>query len=270
MTEKEQFPGLEKAVYNIVYKVYSSAGANPVEKPFLKRLLADCVRRNIINSISDLSSVPREDRSVFTETLNEPLDLLCRFLYTAVDGLTTDDRLAVMTIVWETVEGCLPSLHRECVLVGTRVQTYRLALIVNSAPDALFTLHTQRHPCSKCSAAANRPRTLREFLELRHIPPLHYNCRCRLDEGTRWYDALLRIPEDAKNALGNLVKAQYERFISIRNPIDFLDYMLYGALSASRERGEVMFADPSLYNIGNWLTMGAADTVKGALYCCHP
>ncbi len=78
-----------------------------------------------------------------------------------------------------------------------------------------------------------------------------------------WYDALLRIPQDAKDLYKNLELAQIQRFKDIKGPISFLDWLTYGYLSAHTNRGQVMFNDPSLYNIGNWLSSGLFDTIKG-------
>ena len=38
-----------------------------------------------------------------------------------------------------------------------------------------------------------------------------------------------------------------------------------GALSDNAQRGQIAKDDPTLYNIGNWLTMGTFDMVKGAV-----
>ena len=44
---------------------------------------------------------------------------------------------------------------------------------------------------------------------------------------------------------------------------DVLDYLTLGTISASEARSQAMLNDPSFYTIGNWLTLGLFDTVKG-------
>ena len=70
---------------------------------------------------------------------------------------------------------------------------------------------------------------------------------------------------DAWNALRQLTRDQNERFRAIRNPLDAVDYLSFGAISANRQRYGEMLEDPSFHTVGNWLTLGLFDTVKGAL-----
>ena len=49
------------------------------------------------------------------------------------------------------------------------------------------------------------------------------------------------------------------------SPLRFLDWLTLGVISANQNRGEVLLEEPNLYNAVNWLTMGAADTVSGAI-----
>ena len=93
--------------------------------------------------------------------------------------------------------------------------------------------------------------------------PHHANA----DNHSNWYDALLRIPSDAKALLNGFVAAQQER-IGRGTLSGFLDWLTMGAVSGLYEglktRTDAMTKDPSLYNIVNWLTLGTADMVKGA------
>ena len=87
------------------------------------------------------------------------------------------------------------------------------------------------------------------------------------DNHSNWYDALLRIPSDAKALLNGFAAAQQER-IGRGTLGGFLDWLTMGAVSGLYEglktRTDAMTKDPSLYNIVNWLTLGTADMVKGA------
>ena len=120
------------------------------------------------------------------------------------------------------------------------------------------------------------------------LPPLHPHCRCAVipvydsssvleqpvvaaspnaDNHSNWYDALLRIPSDARALLNGFVAAQQER-IGRGTLSGFLDWLTMGTVSGLYEglktRTDAMTKDPSLYNIVNWLTLGTADMVKGA------
>ena len=87
------------------------------------------------------------------------------------------------------------------------------------------------------------------------------------DNHSNWYDALLRIPSDAKALLNGFAAAQQER-IGRGTLGGFLDWLTMGAVSGLYEglktRTDAMTKDPSLYHIVNWLTLGNADMVKGA------
>ncbi len=121
------------------------------------------------------------------------------------------------------------------------------------------------------------------------LPPLHPHCRCAVipvyesssaleqpvvaaspnaDNHSNWYDALLRIPSDAKALLNGFAAAQQER-IGRGTLGGFLDWLTMGTISGFydglKTRANAVFENPSLYNIANWLTLGTADTVKGAV-----
>ena len=121
------------------------------------------------------------------------------------------------------------------------------------------------------------------------LPPLHPHCRCAVipvydsssvskqptvaaspsaDNHANWYDALLRIPSDARALLNGFVAAQQER-IGRGTLGGFLDWLTMGTISGFydglKTRASAVFENPSLYNITNWLTLGTADTVKGAV-----
>ena len=87
------------------------------------------------------------------------------------------------------------------------------------------------------------------------------------DNHANWYDALLRIPSDAKALLNGFVAAQQER-IGRGTLGGFLDWLTMGTVSGLYEglktRTDAMTKEPSLYNIVNWLTLGTAAMVKGA------
>lgn len=140
--------------------------------------------------------------------------------------------------------------------------------------------------CETCLSLSEKTFTLEELVQQELLPPLHPNCRCvivpvyetgmdgnRTSGGfsaktTNWYDGLLQIPAEAKALLNGFVSAQQER-IGCGTLGGFLDWLTMGTISGFydglKTRASAVFENPSLYNITNWLTLGTADTVKGAV-----
>ena len=140
--------------------------------------------------------------------------------------------------------------------------------------------------CETCLSLSEKTFTLEELVEQELLPPLHPNCRCAVvpvyeigmvesrtsggfgTETTNWYDGLLQIPTEAKALLNGIASAQQER-IGRGTLGGFLDWLTMGTISGFydglKTRASAVFENPSLYNITNWLTLGTADTVKGAV-----
>ena len=139
--------------------------------------------------------------------------------------------------------------------------------------------------CETCLSLSEKTFTLEELVEQELLPPLHPNCRCAVvpvyeigmvesrtsggfgTETTNWYDGLLQIPTEAKALLNGIASAQQER-IGRGTLGGFLDWLTMGTISGFynglKTRASAVAESPSLYNIANWLTLGMADTVKGA------
>lgn len=140
--------------------------------------------------------------------------------------------------------------------------------------------------CETCLSLSEQTFTLEELVQQELLPPLHPNCRCVIvpvyetgmdgsrtsggfsSKTTNWYDGLLQIPAEAKALLNGFVSAQQER-IGRGTLGGFLDWLTMGTISGFydglKTRASAVFENPSLYNITNWLTLGTADTVKGAV-----
>ena len=140
--------------------------------------------------------------------------------------------------------------------------------------------------CETCLSLSEQTFTLEELVQQELLPPLHPNCRCVIvpvyetgmdgnrtsggfsSKTTNWYDGLLQIPAEAKALLNGFVSAQQER-IGRGTLGGFLDWLTMGTISGFydglKTRTGAVFENPSLYNIANWLTLGTADTVKGAV-----
>ena len=139
--------------------------------------------------------------------------------------------------------------------------------------------------CETCLSLSEKTFTLEELVQQELLPPLHPNCRCVIvpvyetgmdgnrtfggfsAKTTNWYDGLLQIPAEAKALLNGIASAQQER-IGRGTLGGFLDWLTMGTISGFynglKTRASAVAESPSLYNIANWLTLGMADTVKGA------
>ena len=151
-----------------------------------------------------------------------------------------------------------------------------------------YIVEHQQGLCNTCLSFSNKTFTLNELIQQDLLPPLHPHCRCAVipvydpssvskqptvaaspsaDNHANWYDALLRIPSDAKALLNGIASAQQER-IGRGTLGGFLDWLTMGTISGFynglKTRASAVAESPSLYNIVNWLTLGTADTVKGA------
>lgn len=152
-----------------------------------------------------------------------------------------------------------------------------------------YIVEHQQGLCNTCLSFSNKTFTLNELIQQDLFPPLHPHCRCAVipvydsssvskqptvaaspsaDNHANWYDALLRIPSDAKALLNGFVSAQQER-IGCGTLGGFLDWLTMGTISGFynglKTRESAVAERPSLYNITNWLTLGTTDTVKGAV-----
>lgn len=153
---------------------------------------------------------------------------------------------------------------------------------------------TKGETCETCSGLNGRIFDIEAARVGETLAPLHPNCDCYagiLDDTGRvvlligesgvydgehipgdepdsghWYDGLLHIPRDAKAMASGIWAAMEERAEHMfDSPLRFLDWLTMGVISANQNRGEVLLEEPNLYNAVNWLTMGAADTVSGAI-----
>ena len=74
------------------------------------------------------------------------------------------------------------------------------------------------------------------------------------------------MPRDSKAMMDGILSVGAERTEHMfDSPLRFLDWLTMGVISAHQNRGEVLLDEPNLYNAVNWLTVGAADVVKGAV-----
>ena len=83
-------------------------------------------------------------------------------------------------------------------------------------------------------------------------------------------EPLMRIPSDAADMVHSYQLEQLER---LQNG-QYLDWATAGIVSGFWDgletRAQTMLDNPTLYNIGNWLTLGLFDVIKGALFPEEP
>lgn len=135
--------------------------------------------------------------------------------------------------------------------------------------------------CARCLSGQAQLYTLDELVNRDLLPPLHPHCRCTIapanmpdttenaaGQASNWYDPLLRIPFDAKQILDAFISAQQAR-LSDGTLAGVLDWLTLGIVSGFSkgltDRTQTILETPSLYNLANWLTLGFADEVKGAV-----
>lgn len=134
--------------------------------------------------------------------------------------------------------------------------------------------------CDTCLELRGRIFTLQQIVNQNLYPPLHPNCRCQLLPTTfavyaaetsaddAWYTPLLRIPEDAMEMAKYFYFAQQNRRQegSLSGTLDWLTLgMVSGFVNGLNQRNQAFQQDPSFYNFINYMTIGAADVVKGAV-----
>ncbi len=170
-----------------------------------------------------------------------------------------------------------------------QMQNYMLLWDYQDAGFSHYCLLTEGENCDECNRLAGRVFPVSEARVGENFAPMHPNCNCRVGilddagriayiisegkaeknkEETNWYDAFLRMPQDAKELFLSFVRAQNERFY--RGDITgFLDWLTMGIVSGTwqghKDRSQELLNDPTLYNIANYLTFGFADTIKGAI-----
>lgn len=153
-----------------------------------------------------------------------------------------------------------------------------------------YVVEEKKGLCDACLRQSDQTYTLAELLKQNLLPPLHPNCRCALvpddelpaaddrDAGGfasrrmraegKWYDALLRIPADAKKLVSGVMAAQQER-LHRGTLAGFADWFTLGIVSGAwngmNERFAALTDDPSLYTALDWATMGSAGMVKRAV-----
>lgn len=177
------------------------------------------------------------------------------------------------------------------------------ALQAAAPSGALFRVYAEGggSSCKECLSRSGRTYTLGQLEQEEGLPPYHPHCRCvvlpvytatampgetaagkaaAMGEGAGetalpeagqqpgGYEALRRIPADARRMLEEMLQAQRRRLAS-KTVSGILDWLSFGIVSGFwnglRSRAEVMMEEPNLYTISNWLTLGFVEVGKEAI-----
>lgn len=145
----------------------------------------------------------------------------------------------------------------------------------------VYLLERKERTCDRCSSQEGSEYTLEELVNQNLLPPLHPNCGCTVAPAAviptedaavnnSIWEPLRRIPDDAKALILGYADAQYANFKSITGAGDVLNYLLLGVPGSVEDglkaRADAMMKAPNWYTIGNWLTMGLFDLVKGTFF----
>ena len=170
-----------------------------------------------------------------------------------------------------------------------QMKNYMLLWDYQDAGFTHYCLLTEGENCDDCNSLEGQIFPISEARVGENFPPMHPNCNCQAgilnsagqvayiigegksekkSEETNWYDAFLRMPQDAKELFLAFVRAQNER-LGRKDIAGFLDWLSLGVVSGIwqgyQDRYQELLNDPTLYNFVNYLTSGFADTVKGAI-----
>ena len=210
-------------------------------------------------------------------------------------GATVDQMISTLTLAFADKA---QRFHSRVKDFYTQAAWYGVLQSYDTGQRFVFQVDKQDGTCERCSAQAGVIYTADEIVQNDLLPPLHPNCRCSIltleqalqiggggdmkqdriqlgmDAGERSQNSvlepLMRIPSDAADMVHSFQLAQLAR---LQNG-QYLDWITAGIVSGFWDgletRAQTMLDNPTLYNIGNWLTLGLFDVIKGALFPEEP
>ena len=210
-------------------------------------------------------------------------------------GATVDQMISTLTLAFADKA---QRFHSRVKDFYTQAAWYSVLQSYDTGQRFVFQVDKQDGTCKRCSAQAGVVYTADEIIQNDLLPPLHPNCRCSIltleqalqiggggdmkqdriqlgmDAGERSQNSvlepLMRIPSDAADMVHSSQLAQLAR---LQNG-QYLDWITAGIVSGFWDgletRAQTMLDNPTLYNIGNWLTLGLFDVIKGALFPEEP
>ncbi len=255
---------------------------------FYEELELDSVSLRRLNQYGDRANI-------YTEKLREDLDKATEVTVRQIVKQLPREKLSGRT-QWDVIQAVRPVLRRRMELLGNllsasalQMKNYMLLWDYQDAGFTHYRLLTEGENCDDCNNLEGQVFPISEARVGENFAPMHPNCNCRvgildgagqvayiISEGkaekkeneTNWYDAFLRMPQDAKELFLAFVRAQNER-LGRGNLAGFLDWLTMGIVSGTwqgyQDRYQELLNDPTLYNFVNYLTSGFADTVKGAI-----
>ena len=255
---------------------------------FYEQLELDNVSSQRLNQYGDRAKI-------YTEQLRADLDKAAEVTVRQIVKQLPREKLSVAT-QWDVIQAVRPVLRKRMEVLRNLLSTSALQMknymLLWDYQDTGFNhycLLTEGENCDDCNNLEGQVFPISEARVGENFPPMHPNCNCRVgilngtgqvayiisegksekkEEETNWYDAFLRMPQDAKELFLAFVRAQNER-LGQKDIAGFLDWLTMGIVSGTLEgyenRYQKLLNEPTLYNFVNYLTSGLADTVKGAI-----
>ena len=196
---------------------------------------------------------------------------------------------------WDVIQAVRPVLARRMEVLSNllsasalQMKNYMLLWDYQDNGFTHYRLLTEGENCDDCNGLEGQVFSISEARVGENFAPMHPNCNCRVgilddagqiayiisegkaeknEEETSWYDAFLRLSQDAKELFLAFVRSQNER-LGRGDISGFLDWLTMGIVSGTwqgyQDRWQALLKDPTLYNFANYLSSGFADMVKGA------
>lgn len=255
---------------------------------FYEKLELDAVSLQRLSQYGDRAKI-------YTEQLREELDKAAAVTVRQIVKQLPREKLSVAT-QWDVIQAVRPVLRRRKEVLGSllsasalQMKNYMLLWDYQDEGFTHYCLLTEGENCDDCNSLEGQIFPISEARVGENFAPMHPNCNCQVgllddagqvayiisegkaeknEEETNWYDAFLRMPQDAKELFLAFANSQNERF-GRGDLAGFLDWLTMGIVSGTwqgyQDRYQELLNDPTLYSFVNYLTSGLADTVKGAI-----
>jgi len=199
---------------------------------FYEELELDSVSLHRLNQYGDRAKI-------YTEQLREELDKAAAVTVRQIVKQLPREKLSVAT-QWDVIQVVRPVLRRRMEVLGSllsasalQMKNYMLLWDYQDAGFTHYCLLTEGENCDDCNGLEGQVFPISEARVGENFAPMHPNCNCRIgllddagqvayiiseckaeknEEETNWYDAFLRMPQDAKELFLAFANSQDDRF----------------------------------------------------------